>query len=798
MLVPVEWLREYCDPPLSTGELAARLTLTGTKEERSFRYGAKKPDHFVVGFVRSVAQHANADRLRVCTVDVGEAEPVTIVCGAPNVAAGQTVAVARPGAELPDGRTLTAAKLRGIVSDGMILSEDELALGSDHSGILVLADGPTPGTPLSEVLPSGTDVIEFEITPNRPDCLGIYGIAREAHASTAAPLAAPPWSDDPGTFSGDAGGVKVSVECPDLCPRFTARVFDHVTIGESPLWLKARLLAAGMRPISNVVDSTNYAMLLSGQPLHAFDLDRVAGAELTIRRARAGETLETLDGQLRELDSDLVVIDDADGPTSIAAIMGGARSEVSDSTTRILLEAANWDGANIQRSALRLGLRSEASARFEKGLSPGQTLEALAVTTKLLMDLCGARVLPGTIDVGGSGPDAPQLTLRPDRVNRLLGSEIPSERCEEILAALAFEVLEVDDALLVHVPHFRQRDVTREVDLIEEVARIDGLDRLPATLPPRNGAAGLLTHSQQLRRLAEDALAARGLSEIVGWSFTDPALLDRLRYPADFALRRVVTIENPLSQALSIMRPTLLGSLLDSARLNFGRGASGVRLFESGTVYRGAEILADEHHGLGVLISGKGPQHWRGEPDPADFYAAKALLEAVLGVAGAELSLIREDLPWLHPGRAAIVMANDTRIGLIGELHPLVTAAWDLGLTSAWTINLDILAGLATEVTHYNAFSSFPPLREDLAVVLPETVSAADAIAAIREAGGPDLTSVAVFDLYHGDQISSGNVSLAFHLEFQSPDRTLTGEDVGARREAIDRALTDLGGMLRA
>jgi phenylalanyl-tRNA synthetase beta chain len=796
MLVPVEWLREYCDPSLNTEELAARLTLTGTKDERVIR--GTKPDHFVVGFVRSAEQHPNADRLRVCEVDVGEVEPVTIVCGAPNVAAGQTVAVARPGAELPDGRTLGAAKLRGVVSEGMILSADELALGGDHSGIMVLDPGPQPGTKLADVVPLAGDVIEFEITPNRPDCLAVYGIARETHASTGAPLAAPPWADDPGTFAGDAGGVKITVECPDLCPRFTARVFEDVTLGQSPLWLRARLLAAGMRPISNVVDITNYVMLLSGQPLHAFDLDKVVGGELTIRRARAGESLETLDGQMRKLDEDLVVICDADGPTSIAAIMGGARSEVSETTTRVLLEAANWDGANIQRSALRLGLRSEASARFEKGLSQRQPPEALAVATSLFTELCGARVLPGTIDVGGPGPDTDPIELRPDQVNRLLGSEIPSERCEEILASLEFDVLEGDGALLVRVPHFRSRDVTREVDLIEEVARIDGLDRLPATLPPRNDAAGRLTDAQQLRRRVEDALAARGVSEIVGWSFTDPALLDRLRYPADFPLRKVVTIENPLSQALSIMRPTLIGSLLDSAKLNFGRGASGVRLFESGTVYRAAEVLADEHHGLGVLISGKGPEHWRGEPDPADFYAAKALLEAVLEVAGVELNLIREDLPWLHPGRAAIVMANDTRIGLIGEVHPLVTAAWDLGLTAAWTINLDILAGLAPAVTHYSAFSSFPPLREDLAVVLPETVSAADAVAAIREAGGPDLISVAVFDVYHGDQIGSGKVSLAFHLEFQSADRTLTGEDVGARREAIERALTDLGGILRA
>jgi len=404
MLIPTRWLRTYCDPPLDTQQLAERLTLTGTKEERTFHHGAPKPDHYLIGFVRDVKPHPNGDRLRVCIVDIGAAEPVTIVCGAPNVAAGQSVAVALPGAELADGRTLTVAKLRGVESNGMILSEDELALGGDHSGILVLSGAPAPGTPLDQVIPLGSDVIEFEITPNRPDCLSVYGIAREVHASTGAPLAPTPWSEDAGSFEGDAGGALITVECPDLCPRFTARVFEDVTVGPSPLWLKARLVAAGMRPISNVVDISNYVMLVAGQPLHAFDLDKISGAQLTVRRARAGERLETLDGQTRALDEDLVVICDADGPTSLAGIMGGADSEVTPQTTRILLEAATWDGANVQRSALRLGLRSEASSRFEKGLSAGQTLEGLATATGMLIELCNARVLPGTIDVGGPGP----------------------------------------------------------------------------------------------------------------------------------------------------------------------------------------------------------------------------------------------------------------------------------------------------------------------------------------------------------------------------------------------------------
>jgi len=406
MRVPLTWLREYCDPQLDVRTIEQRLTLTGTKVEAIHHHGVPDVDGFVVGHVLDVQGHPDADRLRVCTVDVGAGEgqaPATIVCGAPNVAAGQTVAVALPGAVLPDGTKLKPAKLRGVVSEGMILAENELQIGAGGEGILVLDEAIldaefAPGTPLDDVLAIATDVLELEITPNRPDCLGVYGVARELHAATDAPLAREPWLDDAGSV-GPVAGAQVIVECPDLCPRFTARVFENVSIGPSPLWLKARLTAAGQRPINNVVDITNYAMLLTGQPLHAFDLDRVAGAKLTVRRARDGEQVQTLDGHARELDSEMIVIDDADGPTSIAGLMGGARSEVSTDTTRVLLEVATWDGPTIHRASWALGLRSEASSRFEKGLAPEQCMHAQAVATRLMIDCCGAQPAAGTIDV---------------------------------------------------------------------------------------------------------------------------------------------------------------------------------------------------------------------------------------------------------------------------------------------------------------------------------------------------------------------------------------------------------------
>jgi phenylalanyl-tRNA synthetase beta chain len=842
MLVPMTLLRSFCDPQLTTAELAARLTMTGTKDERVFHVGVTEPDGFVVGHVLDVAPHPDADRLRVCTVDVGAGVPATIVCGAPNVAAGQTVAVARPGAVLPDGRRLKAAKLRGILSEGMILSETELAVGSDHDGIMVLdppsaggsvvspqSAGLCAGMSLAEAIELSSDVIEFEITPNRVDCLGVYGIAREVHASTGATLQPPPWVEDPGTTEGDAGGAEVVVEAAELCRRFMVRAFDGIRIGQSPAWLKARLLWAGMRPISNVVDITNYVMLLTGQPLHAFDFDRVAGRRLVVRRAADGELVETLDGETRTLDTEIVVICDADGPTSIAGIMGGARTEVAPNTTRVLLEAATWNGANIQRSSTRLGLRSEASGRYEKGLEPEVAADGLAYATRLLIEICGARALPGTIDVGGPGPDPGVIRLRPARVAGLLGKAIDSARCAEILTALDFAVTPapaVDESgvleptgaldLDVTVPYFRRADVTREVDLIEEVARIDGVDRLPATLPPRNGAAGRLTHAQRARRRAEDVLVGRGLDEIVGWSFTDPGLLDRLRLPERHPMRRTVRIANPLSEALSLMRPTVLGSLLDVARHNVARGAASVQIFESGTVYRehgadgpGAATAtkvtgspADEHHALAALLTGPfGGRSWRGggHPPAADFFTAKGLLAAVLDTLRVDWAVASAGWSFLHPGRSANVLLGDRRIGFLGEVHPLVADAWDLERTAVFSINLDVVLAAAPPVISYGGLSDYPAVLQDLSVVLADDVSADRVLAVVRAHGGPELVGVDVFDVYRGDQVGPGRFSLTLHLEFRAADRTLTDAEVADRRSSITKALAgELGGELRA
>ncbi|HEY2260049.1 MAG TPA: phenylalanine--tRNA ligase subunit beta [Solirubrobacteraceae bacterium] len=810
MRAPIEWLHEYCRPDLDATALADRLAMTGTEVERIEHHGVGELEQFVVGRVLEAGRHPDADRLSVCLVDTGGGAPSQIVCGAPNVATGQTVAVARPGAIMPDGTKLKVAKLRGQESHGMILAEDEVAIGTDHAGTMVLDGGLAPGTPLAEVLLISTDVLVLEITPNRPDCLGIYGVAREVHAATGASLGPPPWSQDSAAVDGELDAIRIAVECPrKLCPRFTARAFEDVKIGPSPPWLKARLMACGQRPISNVVDITNYVMLLAGQPLHAFDLDRIAGRRLTVRLAGDGETIQTLDGQTRRLDPEMVLIADGDGPTSIAGVMGGARSEVHPGTTRVLMEVANWHGANIHRTSLKLGLRSEASARFEKQLQPEQALEAQVLATRLMIELCGARMIPGTIDDGGPGPAPQTIRLRDARVNGLLGTEVPRRRSAEILSALEFETANAPDGLDATVPAFRRGDVTREADLIEEVARLGALDSLPATLPSRHGAWGRLTPSQRLRRQASDALTAQGLHEIVGWSFEGPDVAARLRIDR----RRTVELQNPMSLEQSQLRTRLLGSLLDVARHNRARGADAIRLFETGAVYLPGEgpRPTEPYHVAALLTGTVRPSTWRDpEPPEADFFAAK-------GVLGGLLDRLRipwaaeadsEPEPFLHPGRAARIVIDGSPAGWIGELHPQVAAGWDwTAPVAAFEVDLDAAAqaapgegGRAPErVEQYADLISFPEVREDLAVIVADSVSAAEVLALVARAGRPLLTQAQVFDVYRdSERLGAGNVSLALRLHFRAPDRTLTDEEVAAQRAKISQALADqLGGRVR-
>jgi phenylalanyl-tRNA synthetase beta chain len=769
MRVPLSWLREYVafDTPLP--DVAERLAVSSAEVERVAPVGAPDVDgnlgRFVVGRVVEAGKHPNADRLQLCRVDVGEAEPRQIVCGAWNFGAGATVCVALPGAVLPGGRTLERAKLRGELSDGMILAEDELELGSDHEGIIVLEGGADPGTPLGEVVPVADHVLELEVTGNRPDLLSVYGLAREVAALTGGELARLPGHDPD-----RAGYEAVEIEIGDLdgCPRYVGRLFREIRVGPSPLWLRTRLVRSGVRAISNVVDVTNYVMLALGSPLHAFDHERLAGGRVVVRRAEPGERVVTLDGVERALDPSDLLIADALRPVALAGIMGGLESEVAETTTDVLLEAANFEPVGILRTSERLALRTEGSNRWEKGVDPYLAGPAAVLATELLVETAGGKWV-GHADVGAGLPPPPVTRLRPERASALIGLDVPPAEQRDTLERLGFEVegADEDPEWRVATPTWRARDVTREVDLVEEVARFR-LDDVPFTLPERRAMFGRLSQEQRLRRLAEDVMVGCGFSEAYTWSLAasdpDPAAL---RLPV------------PLSAEHAVLRTTLLEGLVAAASHNVDAGNEDVALFEIARVYLpSGEQLPEERWRLGAVAEGGYPR-------------IKGAVETLHDALGVEPAFERAtDIEWLHPGKAARVPS-----GWLGELHPT-------RLDGAWGIAELDLAKLFADVPErvlYEDVTTYPALRQDLAFVVSEETLAGDLLAAMREAVGPELREARVFDVYRGAPIPEGRKSLAVRVAFQAPDRTLSDEDAQALRERIVSALADrFGAELRA
>jgi phenylalanyl-tRNA synthetase beta chain len=783
--VPVSWLRDYVTFEQSVEELADRLNMTGTALEGLHTIGVPvgSLDSYKVARVITRDQHPNADRLSLCTVDVGEGEPRQIVCGARNFEAGATVAVVLPGGTLPDGTVLKKAKLRGEESDGMMLSERELGLSDEHEGIMVLDSSLPVGAPLADYLPIGEQVLDLEITSNRPDCLCVYGVAREVSAVYDIDLAAWPGDEPEATGEGTvADYVTARVDDPDLCPRWAGRVFTDVKVGPSPAWLKARLVAAGMRSISNVVDITNYVMLAVGEPTHAFDLDRVAGREIIVRRATEGEPVVTLDGQRRVLDSEVLVIADAEKPSAIGGLMGSEGSEVHDGTTTVLIECANFDALSCYRSSARLGLRTEGSTRWEKGLDIHLPPRALALVSQLMVDLCGARLVPGTIDIHGDLPEPPVAPLRPERLKRMIGIDYEPAEVTRILTRLGYAA---EDGGW-RVPTWRAGDAVREIDLVEEVARVAGFERIPAILPGHEDVSGRLDRQERLCRRVVQALLGAGVSEAVTVTFSDPALHDTLRLPPGDPRRDAIVIRNPLGADQAHMRTLVFPRLLDSAARNLAHGRQGVGLFEIGNTYRPSDgEVPDQPLHLAAVLVGEG----------AGFLELKGRLETVCRALGVELAVEAAAEPFLHPGRAARIEPE----GFIGELHPEV--ARDLGLdvpVAVLELPLRPLFDRVVDVPTYRDVVSFPPVRQDIAVVVERDVPAGDLVAEARTAGGELLTGVQVFDVYEGEQLGEDRKSVALHLVFQATDRTLTNAEADAARDTIVAALAErFGAQLR-
>jgi phenylalanyl-tRNA synthetase beta chain len=759
--VPVSWLRDYVAVEMPLDELAERLSISSAEVDGIERRGVVDSDGnlglFRVGRVLEAAKHPNADRLQLCRVDVGEGEPRQIVCGAWNFGTGATVAVALPGAVLPNGLQLEQRKVRGELSDGMILAEDEVDLGTDHSGIMVLPET-EPGTPLSDVLPLVDDVLLLESTGNRPDLLSIYGIAREVAALYDLELAPVP-GQDPETRSVDEP-VDVTVEDFGGCPRYIGRLFRDVAIGPASIWLKARLLAAGMRPISNVVDITNYVMLGLGNPLHAFDFAKLHGGKIIVRRARPGEKLRTLDGVERDLEPTDLMIADADRSVALAGIMGGEETEIGAETTDVLLEAANFEPSGIYRSSERLRLRTEGSNRWEKGVDPYLAEPAAKLATQLLVETAGARWV-GHVDVHDELPDRPVIRYRPERADEVIGLETPPDEQYALLGRLGCELRGEE----VVAPTWRAHEVTREIDVVEEIARFQ-LDEVPFTLPERRAMFGSLTPLQQLQRRVEDVLAGLGLVE----TYT-PSLRESDTNPNAWRL------PEPISVELAVLRTRLSPSLIEAARANAELGARGIKLFEIARVYLPDHDLPNERKHVAAVVEG-------------GWSRAKGIVEALYAALKVEPHFERASDDLFHPRKTASVQA-----GIVGELHPSVLE----GVWGAFELDLEELLDVAPREVRYQDVVSYPPVRMDLAFAVPEDVAAGDLIAAAREAAGDELREMRPFDVYRGEQVGEGRKSVAFAVSFQSPERTLTDEDAAALRDKIVDALRDrFGAELRA
>jgi phenylalanyl-tRNA synthetase beta chain len=749
MKVPVSWLREYVafDEPIE--DVAASLLFTSCEVDRIVTRGVPDDDgnleRYLVGRVLEAGKHPNADRLQLCRVDVGEPEARQIVCGAWNFGAGATVAVALPGAVLPGGQLLERAKLRGETSDGMILSERELELGADHTGIMVLAGDPAPGTPLADVLPLSEVVLEIETGYNRPDLTSVYGIAREVAALTGTELAQMPGREP--ERSGDEA-VDVRIDDVERCPRYVGRLFRDVTVGESPYWLKARLFAAGMRPISNVVDVTNYAMLALGNPLHAFDFDTLAEGRIVVRLAERGETIRTLDGIVRELDPDDLVIADAERSVAVAGIMGGEETEVGEATTTVLLEAANFEPYGVWRSTERLRLPTEGSNRWVKGVDPYLAEQAATFATELIVELAGAR-WTGHTDVSGDLPERPLVRLRPDRAEQVAGLAFSEEEQRDRLERLGFEV---DDDWEVRAPTWRARDVNRESDVVEEVVRFRLLD-VPTTLPQRTELFGRLSRDQRLRRLVADVLVGSGFFEVYTYSLQaddpDPAALG---------------LPVPLSAQQRVLRTTLLEGLVAAARHNVDVGNERVALFEVAHVYLPTEgALPEERWRVGGIVEG-------------GFFRAKGAVELLFEALQAEPRFEPAPHPFMRTPASAKVPG-----GWVAQLDPS-------RLEGEWGVfELDLAEVFAhvPERIIYEDVVTFPEVKQDVAFAVSEEVPAGALVAAAREAAGPLLREARVFDVYRGEQVGEGRKSVAIHLAFQSPERTLTDEDAAELRGRI-------------
>ena len=797
MNVTLNWLKNYIDFEFSASELADRLTMLGIEVE-SIKQPGTELEGVVVGSVSSIKPHPNADKLVLCQVDIGETEELQIVCGAPNVREGMHAPVATIGATLPIGLTIKRAKLRGETSQGMLCSEKELALSEDAAGLMELSTDIPVGTPLSTALGLDDTVFELEITPNRPDCLSLIGVAREIRAETGNPLKLPQVD-----FNEDETDVRavtsVTIEAPDLCPRYAARVIRGVKIGQSPAWLQQRLESVGIGVINNIVDITNFVLMEYGQPLHAFDYHKLSENRIVVRRAIAGEKLTTLDEIERELTADMLVIADAEKPVALAGVMGGYDSEITEATCDVLLESAYFNPSSIRATAKALGMSTEASYRFERGADPGIVLDALDRAAELITELAGGTICKGIVDVYPGEQPLTEIQLRPERVNFVLGTEIEAATMEEILERLGFVVETSGSTYRVTVPTFRS-DITREIDLIEEIARVYGYDNIPTTLPKGDIPVPAPDPIVEVRRRIKQFLLASGMMEALNYSFSDPSSFDKIRLDADNPLRNALPLQNPLSPEMSVLRTTLLPGLLDNAQRNRNHQIDAIALFEIGSVFIRSGEQQEPERVSGVLAGQVGDGVYSNPYRRPDFYDIKGLVEGILEVCGiSDYTLQKTDVPTFHPGRNAAVLLGDRHIGIFGEAHPEVIENYDLPYKAyLFDLNLEALTDAAIFAKRFEPISVYPKVERDLAIVVDKTLLSDMPTELIYKTGGELIESVRLFDVYEGEQVPEGKKSLAYAIVYHSAAETLTDKAVNTLHDKIVKHLNrELGAELR-
>ena len=802
MKIPINWLKDYVDVNLPPDELAQKLTLAGFEAEEVEDIGGSW-ENIIVGQITAVNAHPNADRLRLATVKLGTDEE-TVVCGAPNLNTGDKIAFARVGARLinpynGEVEELKTAKIRGVASSGMICSEKELGISDNHEGILVLAETATIGIPLSDYM--GDTVLDLDVTANRPDCLSVVGIAREVAAITGEKTHIPEIEyAETDTLIGDK--IDIEILDPDLCPRYTASLITDITIKDSPAWLQERLIACGQRPINNIVDITNYVMLEYGQPLHSFDYDTIGGKKIIVRRAAEGQDFTTLDGTERKLTNNMLVIGDGERTVAIAGVMGGLNTEVTDATTNILLEAANFNAASNHYTSNHLGLTSEASMRFGRGISAGLTIPALKHATQLIAELGGGKIVKGIMDVY-PGEEKPRIiSVTAAKTSRWLGMEVTQEQIVDALTALGFECRTDVDKITATVPYWR-RDIKQDVDLIEEVARTIGYDRIPITLfkdpIPSYTPDKTLAIVREIRR----NLAGYGFYEIMTFTLTSLDLMRRISSDGNPPEPMPPQIANPMSAEQEYLRFSLRPHLLATLASNRKYEDGGIRLFELGKIFVAKEkgLPAEPEVLCGTMSGLRIEKSWLGGDGTFDFYDVKGVIEGLFSQLGITISFEGSDDHGLHPSRQAAIVVKDNgmtvRLGVIGELHPSVADAFEIGETTClFEININPLLSFATGEKSYSPVPRFPSTNRDLALVVDADVSHLSILEIIRSFSL--ISEVKLFDVYSGKQVDPGKKSLAYRLVYQSPTHTLTDEEVNKVEAQILKRLTDkLGATLR-